>query len=121
MAKAKFVNGKFSAEFKGKEKFVAEQMTAIKEYANTCSLAQEESLESKNNEKQITLARSVGGTLEHAVAIKRMQPLSSGMKSTMKFIFPFMRTVKLMVSLIACQCRIPGRESRTTRLQEPAF
>lgn len=67
MAKAKFVNGKFSAEFKGKEKFVAEQMTAIKEYANTCSLAQEESLESKNNEKQITLARSVGGNLEHAV------------------------------------------------------
>ena len=36
MAKAKFVNGKFSAEFKGKEKFVAEQMTETKEYANTC-------------------------------------------------------------------------------------
>lgn len=148
MAKAKFVNGKFSAEFKGKERFVAEQMTAIKEYANTCSLAQEESLESKNNEKQITLARSVGGNLEHAVVAiydnagipsfmhrfrkmtnkelfggsdKTNAPLSSGMKSTMKFIFPFMRTVKLMVSPIVCQCRIPGQESRTTKLQGPAF
>lgn len=33
MAKAKFMNGEFSAKFKGKRKFVAEQMEAIKDYA----------------------------------------------------------------------------------------
>lgn len=29
MAKAKFMNGEFSAKFKGKRRFVAEQMEAI--------------------------------------------------------------------------------------------
>lgn len=33
MAKAKFMNGEFSAKFKGKRRFVAEQMEAIKDYA----------------------------------------------------------------------------------------
>lgn len=48
MAKAKFMNGEFSAKFKGKRRFVAEQMEAIKDYAarddmqiNICPVIQE--------------------------------------------------------------------------------
>ena len=74
MAKAKFMNGEFSAKFKGKRKFVAEQMEAIKDYAarddmqiNICPVIQERPSEKKNTEEQITPTYSIGGNLEHAV------------------------------------------------------
>lgn len=74
MAKAKFVNGEFSAKFKGKRKFVAEQMEAIKDYAarddmqiNICPVIQARPSEKKNTEEQITPTCSIGGSLEHAV------------------------------------------------------
>lgn len=74
MAKAKFMNGEFSAKFKGKRKFVAEQMEAIKDYAarddmqiNICPVIQERPSEKKNTEEQIIPTHSIGGNLEHAV------------------------------------------------------
>ena len=74
MAKAKFMNGEFSAKFKGKRKFVAEQMGAIKDYAarddmqiNICPVIQERPSEKKNTEEQITPTHSISGNLEHAV------------------------------------------------------
>lgn len=74
MAKAKFMNGEFSAKFKGKRKFVAEQMEAIKDYAarddmqiNICPVIQERPSEKKNTEEQITPTHFISGNLEHAV------------------------------------------------------
>lgn len=74
MAKAKFMNDEFSAKFKGKRKFVAEQMEAIKDYAarddmqiNICPVIQERPSEKKNTEEQITPTHSISGNLEHAV------------------------------------------------------
>ena len=72
MAKAKFMNGEFSAKFKGKRKFVAEQMAAIKDYAarddmqiNICPVIQERPSEKKNTEEQITPTHFISGNLEH--------------------------------------------------------
>lgn len=74
MAKAKFMNGEFSAKFKGKRKFVAEQMEAIKDYAarddmqiNICPIIQERPSEKKNTEEQITPTHFISGNLEHVV------------------------------------------------------
>lgn len=74
MAKAKFMNGEFSAKFKGKRKFVAEQMEAIKDYAarddmqiNICPVIQGRPSEKKNTEEQITPTHFISGNLEHAV------------------------------------------------------
>lgn len=74
MAKAKFMNGEFSAKFKGKRRFVAEQMEAIKDYAarddmqiNICPVIQERPSGKKNTEEQITPTHFISGNLEHAV------------------------------------------------------
>ena len=74
MAKAKFMNDEFSAKFKGKRKFVAEQMEAIKDYAarddmqiNICPVIQERPSEKKNTEEQITPTHSISKNMEHAV------------------------------------------------------
>ena len=71
MAKAKFMNGEFSAKFKGKRKFVAEQMEAIKDYAarddmqiNICPVIQERPSGKKNTEEQITPTNFISGNLE---------------------------------------------------------
>ena len=68
MAKAKFMNGEFSAKFKGKRKFVAEQMEAIKDYAarddmqiNICPVIQERPSGKKNTEEQITPTHFISG------------------------------------------------------------
>ena len=105
MAKAKFMNGEFSAKFKGKRKFVAEQMEAIKDYAarddmqiNICPVIQERPSEKKNTEEQITPTHSISGNLEHAVVAIYD---NAGIPS-----------------FRACQCRSHGRELPMMRRRE---